>query len=390
MHNPQTQFRNLLAPITPEVFFQDYLGQKALYIPGNRDKFEGLFDWADLNQIINLGHIWNANTFKLILDNEQIPSTVYMPQGILNVKEVSTYINKGASVVLSGMETYCEGSAALAASLQAAIGGLSRCNLYCSFKKHPGFLPHFDLMDVYVFQIDGEKDWEIFETHFENPMLKPGCHQMSFTREQHAINKGRVEKRLTMKPGDILYLPKGKYHTAIASSDHSLHLTYGMEPPRALHFIETIVQSLYMDAAFRQEMPHYDDIAAYDKIINKIADKLHARITSDEAKTRIRHEHSQLSLLNITRFDLPNQMLVQNFRVRTTGTRIKRRSKSWQLSIDNKDMVISPDNAPLIEWMLTSELFSRSDLLAAFPAQSEKNADTLLKLLQEFRLLIEF
>ena len=57
MHNPQTQFRNLLSPITPEAFIQNYLGQKPLYIPGNRDKFSGMFDWADLNQIINLGHI---------------------------------------------------------------------------------------------------------------------------------------------------------------------------------------------------------------------------------------------------------------------------------------------------------------------------------------------
>jgi ribosomal protein L16 Arg81 hydroxylase len=390
MYNQQTQFRNLLFPITPEAFIQDYLGQKPLHISGNKDKFVGLFDWADLNHIINLGHIWDANTFKLVLDNEQIPPSDYMPQGVLNAKEVSKYINKGASIVLSGMETYCNGSATIAASLQAVIGGLSRCNLYCSFKKHPGFLPHFDLMDVYVFQIDGEKDWEIFETHFENPMLKPGCHQMSFTREQHALNKGKVEKRLTMKPGDLLYLPKGKYHAAIASSDHSLHLTYGLEPPRALHFIETIVQSLYMDATFRQEMPHYDDIEAYDKIINQVADKLHARMISDEAKMQIRHEHSQLSLLNIARFDLPNKTIGQNFRVRTIGTRIKRRGKNWQLNIGDKNMIISSDNAPLIEWMLSSELFSRSDLFASFPDQSENNIEILLKLLKEFSLLIEF
>ena len=98
MHNSQTQFQNLLSPITPEAFIKDYLGQKPLHIRGNPNTFLGLFDWADLNQIINLGHIWNANTFKLILDNDQIPPADYMPQGILNVKKVSTYINKGASV----------------------------------------------------------------------------------------------------------------------------------------------------------------------------------------------------------------------------------------------------------------------------------------------------
>ena len=390
MHNSQTQFGSLLFPIKPDVFFKDYFGKKPLYIPGYVEKFAGLFDWADFNRIINTGHIWNPNTFKLVLDNEQIPPAAYMPQGVLNVKEVSEYIKKGASVVLSGMETYAEGSAALAASLQAAIGGLSRCNLYFSFKQHPGFLPHFDLMDVFVFQIDGEKDWEIFETHFENPMLKPGCHQMSFTREQHAQNKGGVEKRLTMKPGDLLYIPKGKYHAAIASSEHSLHLTYGMEPPRALNFVDSIVESLYLDTAFRQEMPHYDDILAYDRVINKIADKLHARMTSDEAKRQFRHEHAQLSLLNIARFELPGEAITQNFRVRSTGSRFKRRGKNWHLNMADHDMEISSDNTPMVEWMLTSELFSRSDLLSAFPDQSDNNVNSLLKLLQEFGLLIEF
>ena len=150
---------------------------------------------------------------------------------------------------------------------------------------------------------------------------------MSFPREQHTITKGSVEKCLTMKSGDLFYLPKGKYHEAIDSFEQSFHLTYGMEWPRALHFIKTIVQLLYMDAAFRQETQHYDDTVAYDKIINEISDKLHAKMISDEAKMQIHHEHSQLSLLSITRFDLPNKIIGQNFSVRTIATHIKRRAK---------------------------------------------------------------
>ena len=147
MYHPQTKFQNLIAPIRPDDFFQTYLGQKPLHIPGSAEKFAGLFDWADVNRIINTANVWNANTFKLVLDNESVAPAEFMPQGFLNVKTVADYIAKGASVVLSGMETYAEGSAALAASLQAALGSWSQCNLYCSFKQHPGFLPHFDLMD---------------------------------------------------------------------------------------------------------------------------------------------------------------------------------------------------------------------------------------------------
>jgi hypothetical protein len=163
-----------------------------------------------------------------------------------------------------------------------------------------------------------------------------------------------------------------------------------MEPPRALNFVDSIVESLYLDTAFRQEMPHYDDVLAYDRLINKIADKLHARMTSDEAKRQFRHEHAQLSLLNIARFELPGEAITQNFRVRSTGSRFKRKGKNWHLNMADHDMEISSDNTPMVEWMLTSELFSRSDLLSAFPDQSDNNVNSLLKLLQEFGLLIEF
>ncbi|NQW01991.1 MAG: hypothetical protein HQ483_19965 [Rhodospirillales bacterium] len=390
MYNPQTKFQNIISPIRPDDFFQNYLGRKALHIPGKPDKFSGLFDWADVNRIINTANIWNANSFKLILDNESVAPAEYMPQGFLNVRIVSDYIEKGASVVLSGMETYAEGSAALAASLQAALGGYSQCNLYCSFQQHPGFLPHFDLMDVFVFQIDGEKDWDIFETQFENPMLKPGCHQMSFSREQHAANKGAIEKKVTMKPGDVLYIPKGKYHAAIATSAHSLHLTYGIEPPRALSFIETVVDSLYKDPLFRQEMPHYDDKEAYTRTLDRLAEQLHAHMTGEEARSRFRDGHRSLSLQNIARFQLPDEGIGRNFRVRTHGSLLKRRGKNWQLKVADRETEISPENATLVEWMLDSELFTRAELLNAFATYGTNNCDTLLKLMGEAGLISEF
>lgn len=390
MHNPQTKFQNLIAPIGAEDFFKSYFGKKSLHIPGPADKFSGLFDWVDVNRIINTANVWNANTFKLVLDNESVPPAEFIPQGILDVKKVSHYIEKGASVVLSGMETYSEGSAALAASLQSAIGGYAQCNLYCSFKQHPGFLPHFDLMDVFVFQIDGEKDWDIFETQFENPMLKPGCHQMSFTREQHAEKKGPLEKHLTMKPGDVLYIPKGKYHAAIASSDHSLHLTFGMEPPRALDFVETIVDALFKEPFFRQEMPHFDDTTMYEQKMDEIADMVHVLMKSNEAKQGFRENHRLLSTQNSARFQLPGDGIGRNFRVTTLASRLKRRGKNWQLKVGDSDTEISTENAALVEWMLSSELFNRAELLTQFSDYGENNCDTLLKLMQEIGLITEF
>lgn len=387
MYNPQTKFSHILSPVKTEDFFSSHFGRKPLHIPGNSEKFSGLFTWDDANRILNTAKGWSASTFKMILDNESIPPAEFMPQGTPDLKKVSSYTEQGASIVLSGMETQSEGVAALAASLQSVIGGYAQCNLYCSFKQHPGFLPHFDLMDVFVIQIEGEKDWDIYETQFDNPILKPGYHQMSFSREQHAENKGGVEKHLTLTPGDVLYIPKGKYHAALATSDQSLHLTFGMEPPRALDFVQTAVDGMFTETALREELPHFDNEAEYARKLDEIADLVHARLKSAEAKATFREQHRLLAMQNVQRFHLPANAIGEVFRVRTRDSRMKRRGKNWQLISGDRDMELAPENADLVKWMLDSEFFERQELLAQFADYGEHNCDTLIKLMLEFGLI---
>jgi ribosomal protein L16 Arg81 hydroxylase len=47
-----------------------------------------------------------------------------------------------------------------------------------------------------------------------------------------------------MKPGDVLYLPRGQYHEALASSDASLHLSFGIGQPTGIDVISRLLKSL--------------------------------------------------------------------------------------------------------------------------------------------------
>merc|ERR1719193_1484933 len=83
---------------------------------------------------------------------------------------------------------------------------------------------HNDDQDVFLMQIWGDKQWHLYEA--PQPLI--------FTEEMIGksgpVTETLVEKaQLTMKPGDLLYLPRGMPHEARTSKGSpSLHITVTM------------------------------------------------------------------------------------------------------------------------------------------------------------------
>jgi hypothetical protein len=60
---------------------------------------------------------------------------------------------------------------------------------------------------------------------------------------------------VTMQPGDLLYIPRGFFHDALASSDASLHLTFGVEPVNGLALFGLMETLAKRDPKFRAYLP---------------------------------------------------------------------------------------------------------------------------------------
>lgn len=52
-------FRELIAPIAPEQFFDEYYRKKPLYVPGPPEKFEEIFSWSVLNDLLSMTTLWS-------------------------------------------------------------------------------------------------------------------------------------------------------------------------------------------------------------------------------------------------------------------------------------------------------------------------------------------
>jgi hypothetical protein len=390
MYNPQASFRNILNPVKSEDFFASDYGRKARYIPGPDDKFSGLFDWGDLNRFLSFEKTWDSHSLKMVLDGEPIPPVQYCPQGTIDRAAVGRFLDQGATLALIGFETLSDGACALFKSIQAATGAVCGGNLYFSRNQHAGFLPHFDLMDVFVLHIAGEKTWNVYETQFEQPMYKPGFHHMSFSRDYHAQNKGAIEAKVVMTPGDVLYLPRGKYHAALATSDASLHITFGIEPARGFDYLQALIETMPSDPLFREEIPHFDNVEAHEAYLGKLADRMRDKMADPEVMAQMRSEQRQRACNNLPVFTLPNGNRQPGFHVKVTGSKLVRRGKSWQLTTPSGQGEIDAALAPLVEWMLLSDLFAFDDLAAAFPDKPEEQLGSAIADLTDAGLITGF
>ena len=74
--------------------------------------------------------------------------------------------------------------------------------------------PHIDQYDVFLLQAQGSRRWQIAES-FDDKLLPDS--------ELNVLQRFQAEQEWVLEPGDLLYLPHGQYHDAVAESGESLH-----------------------------------------------------------------------------------------------------------------------------------------------------------------------
>ncbi len=372
MSEPITTFNRLLAPITRDRFFDEYYEKKPLHIEGSPDKVENVCSWDAFNELLHKTGIWSDQTFKMVIDTERVPAaefcertpgrdgfSLYVPAPA----KVQAHLDNGASIVLDLIETLTPGIRAVTEALQMALAERISCNAYCSQNQRRAFPSHFDTMEVFALHIEGRKTWRVYEGRFEDPLEADGYVHTSFPPEHHEKAKGGVLMEIEMKPGDLLYLPKGWYHDALASSEACLHLSFGTAQTTGLNFINWIARGLDEVAVFRRPMPPHDQPAAYAAHIGELREALADVLVRPEVADQFRDEQRARAFGSLTNVAIPKAS--PRFRVRPHGVKTVRRGKDWQVVAPGGKGTLPDGGGAALTWILERDHFNRDDLTAA-------------------------
>lgn len=271
----------------------EYHGRKPLHIPAEPGGSKlGLLDWTGFNDLLSQTAIWTPQTLKLIHNGKSLPAAqycdeVHTPAGRTlrpSPAKVEVCLSLGASLVADDVHTLTPELAEVASVLGQAFAGLIGANVYCSFGGVQAFGTHYDLHDVFAVHLEGEKVWRLYSNRANNP-VEFGPEQDPAWLER---TRGSLMQEVRMRPGDVLYLPRGWYHDALADTSASLHVTFSVTPLYGRILFGLLESAAMQDPAFRAWLPpaHQDGgQALQDHLID-----LGKRLTALAAHPQIRDD----------------------------------------------------------------------------------------------------
>ncbi len=229
-------FSDLIQPISLEDFNVNYWEKQFLHISRNDPNFfTPLFSIEALDKVLEYSRPQGIS-LKVIKNNQSIIPSVYENQdGSLNLNQLYTSYADGNSIIVNGMQRYWDPIKSLIESIRQQISHNASANLYLTPENEKAFSPHYDSHDVFAIQISGEKHWILYDdAHFKTPLLN--SYQPTFQREQLT-----GAREITLRAGDILYMPRGVPHEAYTTDKSSMHITIGIY---STQWIDLIMKSL--------------------------------------------------------------------------------------------------------------------------------------------------
>ena len=132
----------------------------------------------------------------------------------------------GATMVLQGLHRLWPPLTEFSQDLAADLGHPVQVNAYVTPPQSRGFSDHYDVHDVFVLQIEGEKRWRIHAPVHPAPLRTQPWTSRRADVETAAMTEPVLDA--VLRPGDCLYLPRGYLHAATALGGVSTHVTIGV------------------------------------------------------------------------------------------------------------------------------------------------------------------
>jgi hypothetical protein len=248
----------LIAPMRAEDFFREHWERKPLHLSrGNAHYYDCVLTNQNLEGIISSADL-RYPAIQLARNGSYLAAEAYTKNirhgsesfnGVPDLGQIQTEYNSGTTVVLPALQRTWAPLRGLCAALESHFSHPPHANAYLTPGNAPGFTPHYDTHEVFVLQIGGSKVWRLFDPPITLPHRTQSFSPIGYTLPSAPIAE------LELKPGDLLYLPRGYVHAAHTSHDHSAHVTIGITVYTWVELLSELVASGKDIAGFRTALP---------------------------------------------------------------------------------------------------------------------------------------
>lgn len=212
----------LLSPMPPSQFLDEIFGKKVLYLSQKNATLDSanyrrhLFETADIENTflkqVNQSKInrVTGSSYTFVKDDQDVRFDCGDNDDCKN--ELQRRFQAKETLLMQSVEDHVlrlkKVKCALEVDLAASVG----INVYWSPPNTTGFKLHHDGHDILVVQNEGRKCWLVCEKKLKEESLS--ANSVHYQNKLNSIESelGVTCRNITMKAGDVLYLPRGVLH----------------------------------------------------------------------------------------------------------------------------------------------------------------------------------
>lgn len=152
-----------------------------------------------------------------------------------NPEKLRVLLTGGATLILDRVDKRIAVLGRICSEIAHFTQHMTVANAYVAYGGNGAFGKHWDTHDVFVVHLAGEKQWKVFEPTHVLPL--PG--QTSRDCKSDCPTEPVVD--VTLKAGDLLYIPRGWWHEARPKAgDFTAHAAIGLHTPKVVDYVAWI------------------------------------------------------------------------------------------------------------------------------------------------------
>lgn len=243
-------FEQTIAPVSPEAFFETYFEKRHLVIRrGQADYYSALLSTGDIDWAVSTLGLAAPEINVVQADRPITAEDFTYDSGHVDPVAVSRLFTEGATVIVSNLQERLPKLADFCRALEQVFSARVQTNIYLTPAHSQGFKAHYDGHDVLVLQVEGTKEWRIYDTPVHLPLPDQAFNP-------HDVPIGAETDRFVLEPGDMVYVPRGLTHDAVSTERTSLHITTGLMMRSWTDILaEALRRMALADPAFREGLP---------------------------------------------------------------------------------------------------------------------------------------
>ncbi|HEY3813913.1 MAG TPA: cupin domain-containing protein [Caulobacteraceae bacterium] len=237
----------LFKPFSTSTFFAKYFERGVLYQKATRCSTD-YFNITDVEEWLFQQRLTSARV-DVYSDGlgRKAPTYTTMEEPV-PPHEIENCLKRGSTIRITRIDHLSKQITQNCEYLAQTFKATTAANLYITPPYRKGLNVHYDQHDVIIYQIHGKKLWNFYNHQGEGKELP-----LEYGAMETFEYEKKPARRLMMKPGDMLYIPRGQLHAAFATDTLSAHVTYGIEPIRVIDLLHRLASRAALeDRRFRR------------------------------------------------------------------------------------------------------------------------------------------